>query len=675
MKHLSLFALATFVASTSTMSLNCREYYHPDGYNFDLRDDNTAVLTLCGGMASTQEILTIPDEITVEGENYHVTEIAPMAFVQNEFLIDLTLGKYIERIDSMAFFSCPTITYFTAGQNLREIEPNAFYISTSLKYINLNEGLTTIAPSAFYNCGTLTEITIPASVSNITANPFMGCFCLQTINVPTESEYLTVKDGVLLSKDGKILYSVPAGRELKTVRIPEGVEIMTDNSARALDNATEIILPSTLKEIHNNSLSHNLITELSIPASVEKIGAANLMMCTELKNLSVASANKHFKAENGLLLSADGKKIFGSIFQTGDLIIPDGVEEIENYSFVLMQDITSVKFPDTMKKIGTQSFAAMYNLMSVDLGNSIEELGRECFSGDAVLNNVEIPASVKIIGNQAFTECDALDAIYIPDGVTEIGPYAFFGCNKLKTARIPGTIKEWGELSFYLCPRLETVTIEEGVTYLGENAFAFCDDLKNVSLPSTLKSIGKEGFIMTSISDIEWPKNLESIGDNAFQYCKFENITLPNSVKSIGKDSFSWIETLKTFNAGSNIEFVGENAFNKNKAMTDLYISATTPPTTDNDIFYTYDFDGYNNVTLHVPEESLKTYQEHPIWSKFKNIKTDASGIESVVNTNTDRSIIKIYNINGIPQTELNEGLNIVVYSDGTCSKIIHHRQ
>lgn len=667
MKHFRIiFLIALFFCNYQFA--NAEEYYyHPDGYEFELHEDGTAKLTYSFCTNSEQ---TLPDEITANGKEYLVTEIGTFAYTQDEFLITLTLGENIQRIETNAFFSCPYITTLKAGENLKEIESSAFYICSSLKNVYLNEKLERLGPGAFSSCNTLTEITLPISLYDLKANPFQNCYRMTEIKLSGESEYLSIIDGMLLSKDKKYLYAVPQYINTPTLSIPEGVEIMVDNSARSLGLVTALILPSSLKEIKNFAIQNNFFTSLEIPANVEKIGAGNLVMCENLKDLTVNPSNQFFMTDGKLLMSKDGKKIYASIIQDGEIVIPEGVEEIEGYTFMYMQGITSLKCPDTLKKIGQSAFASAYSLADVQFGSSLEELGRECFSGDISITEVELPSSLKKIGNQAFTECDNLNGIYIPDGVEVIDSFAFFGCNKLKNVRIPGTVKEWGEYSFYLCPKMETLVIEEGVELLGERAFAFCDNLYDVTLPSTLKSISLEAFIMTSIENLEWPENLETIGDYAFQYCKFKEITLPESVKSIGSNSFSWMNNLTTFSAGQNLESIGENAFNRNLAMTDLYVSALTPPTVNTDLFTISEYNGYKNVTLHVPQTSVDDYKSAPVWQKFTSISGDISGI-SFIDDSYNRNIKIIYGVDGSIRNKITKGINIVVYDDGTTEKVI----
>jgi hypothetical protein len=69
--------------------------------------------------------------------------------------------------------------------------------------------------------------------------------------------------------------------------------------------------------------------------------------------------------------------------------------------------------------------------------------------------------------------------IEVTDGVTTVGRCAFYG------------------LKF-----VEKVTLCEGITTIGDYAFNTCRFLKEITLPSTVISIGKEAFAKTGLSTI-----------------------------------------------------------------------------------------------------------------------------------------------------------------------------
>ena len=80
----------------------------------------------------------------------------------------------------------------------------------------------------------------------------------------------------------------------------------------------------------------------------------------------------------------------------GSIIIPDGVEEIEMYSFMRCKKIKMLSLSSTIKRIS----------------------------------------------RGAFFGCDNLEKIIIQEGVEKIGEYSFSMCNKIKEISLPSTIKK-----------------------------------------------------------------------------------------------------------------------------------------------------------------------------------------------------------------------------------------
>ena len=89
----------------------------------------------------------------------------------------------------------------------------------------------------------------------------------------------------------------------------------------------------------------------------------------------------------------------------GDIVIPDGVTAIRNYTFTNCDGITSVTIP-----------------------NSVTSIGYQAFFGCSSLASITIPESVEIISPNMFLKCTALKEVTIPKSVTDIGLRAFYGC-------------------------------------------------------------------------------------------------------------------------------------------------------------------------------------------------------------------------------------------------------
>ncbi len=82
--------------------------------------------------------------------------------------------------------------------------------------------------------------------------------------------------------------------------------------------------------------------------------------------------------KNGLLLSEDGKAIVECIDDVSDLVIPEGVERIEDKAFMNCP-VASVKFPESLRYIGDYAFGGT-NLKSIVVPKWIDHIGISPFT-------------------------------------------------------------------------------------------------------------------------------------------------------------------------------------------------------------------------------------------------------------------------------------------------------
>ena len=128
---------------------------------------------------------------------------------------------------------------FAEGIRLSEIPARAF-AETKLTAIHLPDSVTLVDDNAFNNVQTLKEVIfgsndgirlmsnafyhtgleslhIPANVTYIGEYCFVGLFDLQEFQVDPENPNYCTIDGLLLSKDGRKLIAVPAGKTVTFV--------------------------------------------------------------------------------------------------------------------------------------------------------------------------------------------------------------------------------------------------------------------------------------------------------------------------------------------------------------------------------------------------------------------------------------------------------------------------
>ncbi len=114
------------------MSLICGNLrYRPE-------DDHEAV---CTGVADENvQSVSIPQSISVNGNEYTVTGIGTSAFAGKKKIIRVVIGKNITVIGKNAFKNCTALRSVTIPSKVTKIEANAFYGCKGLKKIRLRIG-------------------------------------------------------------------------------------------------------------------------------------------------------------------------------------------------------------------------------------------------------------------------------------------------------------------------------------------------------------------------------------------------------------------------------------------------------------------------------------------------------------------------------------------------------
>lgn len=108
-----------------------------------------------------------------------------------------------------------------------------------------------ISKGVFESLHEVEKIIIPSTIRKIEWS-FWHCRKLKSIDVDKENKYYSSIDGVLYSKNHKILYAYP-NMHSSIYEVPEGVEILEKFAFKDCENIEMLILPSTIKQIKINA--------------------------------------------------------------------------------------------------------------------------------------------------------------------------------------------------------------------------------------------------------------------------------------------------------------------------------------------------------------------------------------------------------------------------------------
>lgn len=210
--------------------------------------------------------------------------------------------------------------------------------------IVLPEGVTTIKAHAFPDCRRLETITIPKSICTIGRGAFGNCLRLKKIEVHPENEHYVVKDGMLLSQDGKILLRFFAADTDVEYSIPDGITVIEPHAFQSAKKIKKLTVPSSVISIGSGAFQDMPdLVEADFCGSLDAMEDGLFQGCKRLKsivwpnNLRTIGCNCFF--ESGL----------------EDFPIPDTVEEIGSYAFAYIYT-DKVVLPKKLKKLGSGVF-------------------------------------------------------------------------------------------------------------------------------------------------------------------------------------------------------------------------------------------------------------------------------------------------------------------------------
>ena len=152
--------------------------------------------------------VSVPD--TVNG--LPVTSFWNLAFSDDRFLTNVTVGDNVTNIANDTFIRCTNLTGVTMGKNVTDIGYYAFADCTSLPTVTLGPNVSSLETGAFWGCTSLTNVIIPSSVTNVGGAVFAGCSNLASITVDALNRVYSSEDGVLFDKSQTELLFYPPGK-------------------------------------------------------------------------------------------------------------------------------------------------------------------------------------------------------------------------------------------------------------------------------------------------------------------------------------------------------------------------------------------------------------------------------------------------------------------------------
>ena len=550
---------------------------------YQVENDNTVTIT---GLLNINEVnLVIPS--TIDG--YTVTSIGEKAFQNRIYLSSITIPSTIKNIHSQAFrgarmlatiFVDSTNPYFTANDGVlytKDMKTLVLCPPKNCTKFSVPGSVEVIGDYAFYGHkdGGLNEITFNEGLREIGVRAFYENTSLKSLRFP--STLKKIGDGAF--------NCVSAAGNIQTVHFNDGLETIGASAFVGAYFKDAFKLPSSVKEIGSYAFANcTAITKFTFPASLEVFDSSAFGGATGLMEIDIEAGNQNFEINDGILYTKDMKKVVMCPSGRRDAVtIPEGVEEIANHAFYMVDGCQEYSFPSTLKKIGDQAFAHCYGLREFAIPDSVTSIGKNCFDLCESLTKVTIGSGLTEIPYQAFIECFSLSDIDIPNTIEKIGSQAFLGCTKIKELDLKEGLKEIGSGAFYFStteynendkPGFTTLNIPDSVESLGDNAFGNQTSLTTVTIGSGLKDFGEGVFDGAPITSLTISSdNPYFTTENQILYSKNKQelyfaltslsgeVTLPSGLKTINEYAFEGCKNITAMNFPDSLEEIKEGAF------------------------------------------------------------------------------------------------------------------
>ena len=363
------------------------------------------------------------------------------------------------------------------GEDITGIWDNTFDSHPEMKSLTLPASISYCDSMFAAEQTGLTTVNILCPYVSFYTNPFFQCPNLTTVTFSPDSKYKVSNSGAVLSTDGKKLEFVPAGTAIGAYVFPQGITAISEEAFWGCRKVTSVTIPDAVTSIGYGVFKDcESLKSLVLHAGLTEFDSGAVSGCKALEAIEVEAGNSEFASVDGVLYSADMKRLICCPpGKSGEFVIPEGVETIEDYAFIDCHKLTKITLPSTLIGFGELAFSGIDCEILVAQGNSaLASVDGVLFSADMKTllrfprdrqGAYDVPEGTVSIALEAFVNCEGLTAITFPDSLREIGSWAFTKCTSLKEVTIPKGVTEfetWG--AFYACANLTDIHVEEGNT-------------------------------------------------------------------------------------------------------------------------------------------------------------------------------------------------------------------
>ena len=536
--------------------------------------DGTVIDPLQGGAAVFDSSSKLVNIFVADGENMLYADIDGVLYktTGTDSVVDgVRTPVYTELL------ACPVAKTgtVTVPSTVTKIYANAFYYCEKIEAIVFEGGTAdmTIGDKAFYRCKSLTTLVLPDNVVSLGESVFYNCSSLTSL---TLSKKLTAFDGAMVDYCSALAeINVSTDGTGVNFSSQDGVLYNADKTVLVMypgaRTETEFTLPATVKSIASMAFGNNSNLELVVlPAGLEKIEDNAFYYATALKTVSIPNTVTYI-----------GARAFRNCSKLATITFVDGGNEalvIGDYAFYYTSALGSIALPERLAALGNNAFDNS-GISAIEFGgNKLMTLGNNVFSNTNLVE-VTLPDGIVTIGDQLFYGSSDLKKVTFGDGLVSIGFGTFGAATDIEEVNFPASLKTMGINTFYFSD--------------GYNAYT-CSKLTKVTFgeASQLKSIPSGTFAYTGITSFTVPATVTAIENRD-----------PSENSDYRPGAFAGCSALErvTFEQGTMCTVIGDHAFNGCTALAEIVIPTRVST------LGTYSFSGCTALeSIVIPESCTK---------------------------------------------------------------------
>ena len=356
-----------------------------------------------------------------------VTTIGKYSFYKH-IMESVEIPSTIIKISESAFSSCSELDTLWVGFNL----------SSTVSLPQTMNGYSSYINKQFENVPTDVVIAVPAGSESTFQSASVWCnftnyhvwgYCGADADEKNVKWILGLSSGLMQFigerdiKTYSTYSSVPWYSNYRTIItsaiFSEGITVIGNRVLYSCSALTSVSLPSTLVTIGSYAFNNcTQLAEITLPAGINNLYTSAFQGCSGITrtnfNGTVAQwCNIYISNADANPLNIGNSTLYIGGEQVVNLIIPDEITEIKNYSFTNCKGLKSVNMSN-VATIGNYAFYKCLQLESVTFSNNLSTIGTSAFYGCNNSNfvTIHLPQSLTSIGTSAFSDCTKLSTIY-----------------------------------------------------------------------------------------------------------------------------------------------------------------------------------------------------------------------------------------------------------------------